>query len=49
MKKPRPKPRRRDSRNEKCGICGLPKRKHNVLGHYFVKVKAESHHWNIDG
>lgn len=31
------KQKRKVGRNEKCAICGLPRRKHNVLGHYFLK------------
>lgn len=32
------------NRNEKCAICGLPRRKHKVLGHYFLRRDE----WNID-
>jgi hypothetical protein len=38
VKKERKSKRKRNNRNEKCAICGLPRRKHNVLGHYFLRI-----------
>lgn len=36
------KPKRKVNRNHKCGVCGLPRRKHKVLGHNFAKREGYS-------